>query len=550
MKTDVSLSVSGLDALGSNGEGITGINITYGYNMIPVASLSLNTPWVQKNAPNLFQGISGYKKKTKPDKVKITIKTVTGCLNFSGFMDGLSSQMMSGGMQFSAIVKNRFQILSDMYPKYIGVYPGSTLAYRRIANLSIDSDNPAEMYKELCSEINLVQPPAKFYVEALKKIATSQTNTALWGDTKELSALRRILEQKTYKDNLTNLIKELDNIDLSNADTPGWTCSQSPEFFSDMLFNGGDTAWDLLVNGMGAIGCVLVPSNEKLYVVPQSNFIKLDGQRPGDSKTHASTPNTAYPADYNNFVLNDTSSKDIRYCFVECSDNALSFEITPSSIYADYLGQYPANDNDIRPDDGSAGILVVRAPAYLARSAMAGVAAHTSKVRKGIEGGKAYPDAGKGGIPTDSDAAAAAMEAENAKVTSSIGRDANEIKIKMDKYAKARFLQEKYVERAGSFVVQFNPNWVPGTTGFLACGSPCIVYNFYVTSVTHSISISEGRTGTAVTQVTFNAARWGTDSGKLLSVESNELYNYDSGKMQAFQQAWLSDNNAKYSLRK
>lgn len=548
MNTDASIQVEGFAGLGSNGEGISGIDINYGFNMIPTAFIRLNTPWVQKNAPDLFSGPGAYKKQTKPDKVKIKIKTVTGCMDFEGFFDGLSSQQVTGGMNFTAIIKNKFQILSDMYPKYIGVYPGSTLAYRNISNLSINSGNPAEMYETFLSELDLHVSPTKFYIEAIKKIAESQTNTELWGNTTELSALRKILEGQAYKDGLKQLTTELDNIDVSNADTPDLVCAQSPSYYIDMLMNGGDTAWDLLVNAMGDVGCVLIPSNKKLYVIPQSNFLKLEGSRPGNVQQQAKEANQAFPADYNNFVLNDVSYKNIKYCFVECYDSALVPECSPSSIYADYLGQYPENESDVTPDDGSTGILVVYAPSYLARSALSGIAMHNDKVRDGIEGGKAWPDTGEK-APITPDAAAAGMDAIDQKVDQTIGSGANDIKKTMDKYAKARFLQEKYVERTGSFTTQFNPQWVPGTTGFLACQSPCLVYNFYVTSVRHSLSTSDARSGSATTEITFNAARWGSTVGQLPSVESNELYGYDSGKMQAFQKSWLGDNQAKFSSR-
>lgn len=550
MTTDVEVSVTGIPGLGSNGEGITGISITYGYNMIPVAHITLNTPWVQKNAPSLFSNPASIKKQTKYDKVKIKIKSVTGCLNFDGFFDGMSSVQTPGGMDFTIIVKNKFQILSDLYPKYVGLYPGSTLAYRNVPNLTIDSGSPKDMYLRFLNELDLQVAPPKFYIEAIKKIADSQESKEFLGSTKELSALINIFEDQAYKDSLSDLKKELDNIDTSNAETPELQCSQSASYYIDMLLNGGDTAWDLLLNAMNDVGCVLVPSNKKLYVVPQSNFLKLDGSRPGDPKKQSTSPNQAYPADYSNFVLNDVSYRNIKYCFVECDSSLMTPECVISSIYADYLGQYPKDGNDINPDDGSSGIYVVQAPPYLARSALAGIAIHNDEVRKNIEGGKAWADTGKGSVPDTEEAAAGNMDGDESKVDSEIGKDAQQIKDTMDKYAKARFLTEKYVERAGSFNMQFNPQWVPASTGFLACQSPCLVYNFYVTSVTHSITISSARSGTAATQITFNSARWGSDVGSLPSTQSNELYNYDDGKMKGFQKQWLGDNEANFNPRK
>ena len=553
MKTDVSVSVEGLSGLGSNGEGITGISITYGYNMIPVAHITLNTPWVQENSPDLFSNPASKKKETKPDKVKIKIKSSTGCLDFEGFFDGMSSTQTPGGMDFTIIIKNKFQMLFDMYPKYIGVYPGSCLSYRFNNNLTIQGDDPETMYKQFGTDAigmdDLTVGPVEFYINSFKKIVQSQQQKII-APGKETTPIINILEDQSYKDNLQQLIKELDNIDIDNAKTPDLQCTQCAPYVIDILLYGGDTAWDLLLHAVDDVGCVLVCSNTKLYVIPKSTFLKLDGSRPGDSKQQSSEPNKAYPADYSNFVLNDVSYKNIKYCFVEAQEDKFQPVSVIESIYADYLGQYPKDGNDITPDDGAAGVLVVQAPPYLARNLLGGVLTHNSDTRKNIEGGKAWADTGKGAPPDTPEDAASPMDSAQSKVDQKIGKDANKIKEVLDKYAKARFLQEKYTERTGSFNMQFNPQWVPASTGFLACQSPCLVYNFYVTSVTHHISTTGARSGSASTQVTFNSARWGGNVGSLPSTQSNELYNYDDGKMKGFQKKWLGDNKAKFSQRK
>jgi hypothetical protein len=299
---------------------------------------------------------------------------------------------------------------------------------------------------------------------------------------------------------------------------------------------------------MDNAGCVLLPSNENLYVVPQSNFVALNGTCPA-IKEQSIEPNVAYPADYSNFVLNDNCYKNIRYCFISCVGQGGATTSREGAIVSSWMGQYPENEDDIHPDDGASGVYVTQAPPWLGRNIGALFMLHSKQATDGLTSGTAHTDIGSTKEVTDVDQGKQAATSKQQEYDSKYGSQAEDVKKVLNKYAKARFLQEKYSDRTGSFSLQFNPQWVPATTGFLASRQPKVMFNFYVTSVTHHIEISGAQTGTASTHVNFNCARYGGDMGSIPTVDSNELYDYNEGSMKGLQSHWLRDNNANYSKR-
>lgn len=550
MKSDFEVSVTGLPF---DSRGVSGITIQYGYNMIPAAMLALNVPYVMEHAASFFENPTQFKKSTKKSmNVTINVKSVTGCLTFKGYFDGLSIVQTPGGMQYTAIIKNKFQILTEMYPKMMGMYPGSLLVSRYSPNIEYEPGGGNGIYSAIKiagTKIDAGKAPPDFYKEYLKKCVESQESETFWATTPDLSAIMSIIKEsgQSYKDNLQTCKKLLDSdVDTTYAKSSLYFCNRDLPYHANLVSSGGDDAWQLLLTVMGDAGCVLLPSNEKLYVVPQSNFMRLDGSCPPPGQ-QSTTPNKAFPADYNNFVLNDNSYKNIKYCFVSAVSNVTASTTVNQAVNLQNLGKYPENESDINPDDGASGILLTEAPPWLGRCIGNVFVVHTETVAGNLD--KSYSDAGKKKSLEDIEEGKQAVKEADQKHDAKYGAGAQQTKELLNKYAKARFLMEKYLERTGSFNLQFNPQWVPGTTGFLASRQPKVMFNFYVTSVTHNVELSGGRVGSASTQVSFNSARYGGSSGTIPATDSNELYQYNSGKMQALQKAWLSDNKASFTPR-
>lgn len=550
MTSDFEVNITGLPF---DKKGISGVTIQYGFNMIPAAMVALNVPYVMENAPAFFENPTQFKKSTKKSMgVSIDIKSVTGCLTFKGYFDGLSIVQTPGGMQYTAVIKNKFQILTEMYPKMMGMYPGSMLVSRYSPNLEYEPGGGEGIYSALKiagMKIDAGKSPPDFYKEFLKKCVESQESETFWATTPDLSAIMNIVREsgQAYKDNL-KLCKELleSGVDTTYAKSSLYFCNRDLPYHANLVASAGDDAWELLLTTMADAGCILLASNEKLYVVPQSNFMKLDGPCPKITE-QSLTPNTAFPADYNNFVLNDNSYKNIKYCFVSAVGNTTSITSRNQAVNLQNLGRYPQNESDINPDDGASGIFLTHCPPWLGRTIGNVFVVHSENASGNQE--KPYTEVGKKKEVEEIDEGKSATKEADKKHDSKYGSAAQDTKDILNKYAKARFLMEKYIERTGSFSLQFNPQWVPGTTGFLASRQPKVMFNFYVTGVTHSIELSNGRVGSASSQVTFNSARYGGNAGQIPSTDSNELYQYDSGKMKALQKSWLGDNKASFKPR-
>lgn len=544
MNSDIQVTVSG--GFPFNEAGITGVAINYGYNMIPSAMLTLNVPYIMENAGGFFDNPSSFKKSTKNSmSVKIKIKSSRGCLNFTGFFDGLSIVQTPGGMEYTAIIKNKFQILTELYPKLMGMYPGSTTIGRMIPNLTYASGASALEYEALkvgAASIPANLAPTEFYLEYLKKVLDSQIdNGSYFSTTIDVSSVRELMDKTDYKNNLQLCKKLLSDVDISFAKADGYKCNRDLVYHSELMASGGDDAWTLLLNVMNESGCILLPSDEKLYVIPQSNFLKLDGSCPAVG-AQSTAPNQAYPADYSNFVLNDNSYKNIKYCLVTPISGTAGNGNRNVAANLQRMGCYPTAGNDLQPDDGSSGVLLVTVPPWMGKTIQNAVFLNT-KVLSANQS-NAYGASGKTKELDSVDAAKQIID-DPMNMAGTLA-ESNEVKALLDNCAKARFLTEKYIERTGSFSLEFNPNWVPGTTGFLASRQPKALFNFYVTSVTHNISTSGGKSGSATTQINFNSARYGGSMGVIPSIEINELYGYSSGSMSGVQDMWLSDNGANY----
>lgn len=546
MTSDIQVDISGGPFTSGN---VTGVSISYGYNMIPAAMLTLNVARMMEKNPAFFENPTQFKKSTKSgnaDQVHINIKTVSGCISFSGFFDGLSVSQAPGGLEYTAIIKSKFQVLTELYPKLMGMYPGSTIIGRSVANLTYTpGGNEYAALQAGSATISADLSPCEFYIEFLKKVCDSQKNgESYWSSIQSLSSLRSVLESTDYKANIDLCTKLIDDIDISYAKAEGWRVTRDLNYHADLIASGGDDAWSLLLNIADSCGCVILISDKKLHIVPQSNFMKLEGSCPSGGE-QSTKPNQAYPADYSNFILNDNSYKNIRYCFVSGISSVAGPINRNEALHLNQCGSYPAAGEEINPDDGASGILLVETPPWMGRTIAGAIMVHSKTTATNQT--QPYSKAGTSEVG-DIDEAKSSIDSLSSEYQQIA--ESKETKKLLDNYAQARFLTEKYSERTGSFSLQFNPQWVPATTGFLASRQPKIMFNFFVTGVTHSISVSDARVGSASTQVSFNSARYGGNMGSVPGIDSNVLYGYDTGKMKALQESWLSENSATFKPRK
>jgi hypothetical protein len=86
--------------------------------------------------------------------------------------------------------------------------------------------------------------------------------------------------------------------------------------------------------------------------------------------------------------------------------------------------------------------------------------------------------------------------------------------------------------------MDFNPNWVPGTSGTLYIRETGNFIAFYVTGVTHRIEMSVPHSGHAITSITFCCGRMGASPP---GVDADLFLGYNLAKEQAIQAAFVAD---------
>ena len=117
-------------------------------------------------------------------------------------------------------------------------------------------------------------------------------------------------------------------------------------------------------------------------------------------------------------------------------------------------------------------------------------------------------------------------------------KSVNQIKVDLDNLASIYFFREKFAGRTGSFTTEFNTKFVPGAQGSLFLKYPTTRVDFRVTGVSHQIEISAPLTGSAITTVSVDNVRFGTEG---FGVKEDNFSKYNSGKHTNFLDAYYAD---------
>lgn len=534
--SDVTVSVTGLPF---DQKAVSGVAFDFGYNSIPCASLQLVSPYIEENHRDFLCDPDSYKKKTRDNFVKISVKSKTGCLNFEGVFDGLSFSQSPGAFNYSAIIKSKFQSLLEVYPKLIGMDPSSLMLFKRNNQfLKVTPADANDPFAGLTIGAGTIPVAGKslleLYIDVLKYILTSQL-TIQTNTTQNFAKILKLMQDDIYKKNITKALDMISNIDISAVKDNKILASYCLPWIVKKIVNSPDTMWDALLSGLDEMGCMLLPGVTKLFIIPKANFLKLNGSTPSSYGAQSTQPNQAWPADYSNFMVSDRSYRNLRACFVVPADvDVASCNLASGGSWkAQIYGVYPKEGSSDIKDDGATGILIKPVPPFFAAN-ITSILAYNHKVQEDIKNGQ-KPFAG----PVQMDSSAVFQQfLSDAKQNNQTVESYGEI---FDNLAKSYFLQEKYEERGGSIQLLFNPKWVPGTTGFVYSRHPSLCYNFFVTSVRHEIALGSGNSGFAQTSVNFSSSRYAGNPGSVPGTDTVDLYKYDEGKMKSTQQKWLSD---------
>lgn len=536
---------------------VTGITISYAINTIPIARLTVSAAELATAAPELLCNPDKFKK--RKNTIHIVIKSKTGCINFRGYFDGLNVIQTPGGFDYSIMVKNQFQPLVEIFPKLMGILPGSipplragvNFLYQAVAGktLPFDIAYKSALKAKTISTKEFLSVVAYFF-ELLRILVEEQQTMSISivpadGTINSNPALMQLIKTNAYKDTLklgAEILKKFDLTPVEDCKAKSVGCA--PEIV-DIAARDQTSLWEMILEACNKMSCAVVVGNNKAWIVPHASFLKFPTAKPlfQELTTGSGLVNTAYPAEYNNFSVSDTSYKSIRACYV--SNQGHSFSTVHGNFAASTKnwGCYPDTGDDPKavpdfPEDGGTGILVLRSDDYLFHIVNGTFV--NSEILKNQSKPKESPCSGAPvGKP------AAEVPVDNKQATDYAKINEKHAKEVMNAYAKSKFLQAKYQDRTGSFSLMFNPNWVPGSSGSLYSRVPGMCFNFYVDNVTHNIQLSSPHVGSAITQVSFSACRFHGDPAQVPGIDKDPLYNYGLSDMKDFQKAWVSDVTGK-----
>lgn len=506
----VNVRVSGLEAPKSS------IDISYGINTIPTARIQIDPTRAKSFVASIEQN--------KRSDINISVGSELGNLKFEGLLEGISLSQNPGDLNCDVYVKSKFQRLVEVYPKLPGVNPNSVDIFRRTELLKLDLDG--NTYGQMVMNSVKIDPRKNvidFIKELLLKMLELQNDPArnLQSDYAELTKFTKLLEGVSYKKNAQAAKDLISQIDTSA--TSGCVADATQNVLSlirPYLFSSG-SLWDTLLQSLDELQCCIVIGNRKAFIVPQNNFIKGQATKPGFGQKQGNIPNFAPPATFNNFVFDTSTYKDIGKVYLVA--NSVTAGQTNANTYTQ-IGYYED------PQAQASGVFVDILPSYVFLPVTD--IALKSGVNKRMQERNANIAKAKTAEEIEREIRKHQREAnaEIRKAQEQFG----------DKMAEITYYKHKYTDKSGSFGMEFNPNWVPGTTGTLYTRHPGFFIDFYVTNVTHRISLSAPNNGTAITMVSFIAGRTGVD-GNIAGVDSDPFFNYNQGKMKSVQSAFISD---------
>lgn len=530
MKTDVEVTVTG--DLPFNEKAISGINISYGINAIPVCILNLDAPYIEKTSPEFLCKPEIYKSRNL--NVSISVKSKTGCIKFDGYFDGLNISQSVGSISYQAVIKNKFQRLLEIYPRAIGIMPSSYSIFRTVDNVKIEHGDLRKNIAEFTvgtNKLDVSKSIGEFLMGYIKAIVRTQFDFQLnFNTTENYNGLLSQIRSKVYLENLTESNKLFDKVDLSYVAKCAILSNEIGNYIAEQTLGEHTDLWDLMLRAYDVLGCVLLVGNDTLTVVPAATYLKIDHAVPPHQGT-SSKPNTANPADYNGFSVSNNGFVNIKYCYVVVDAvNLGPYSARLPNEVTQHMGIYPKTDDKEIPDDGSSGILIVKASPFLIPAINAGWTMNDEMQQK-LQSRSSHFDR----PAVDPDVPKEDMEKAN-----KVWFESMHSSVLLDQYAKLKFLQMKYADRTGSFTSVFNPNWVPATTGSLYTRTPGLFVNFYVNEVRHTITMDVPNQGSAVTSVNFSSVRMGRQ-GEIPGVEEDELFQYSKSDMEGLQKKWIKD---------
>lgn len=495
-----------------------GANLTYGYNMIPYATVRL-----EMNDKTL-QSICNFDDRYRRKVASIDIKTKFGCITFDGLADGLSYDLSPGSMSLQLVIKNKFQALTEVSAKFPGICPNGLDIFTRPALLTLQNNSQVSTEAEVLAlflqfeQAGFDGNPVDVIIHLLKKLLNTQNIL-----TKIAPANRQIFFPTEFVKLLKETKGSIDSAKLVMDNivtkwTQGMAIRTMPavaDLIMRGIVNSSGSLFDTLVSLLSQFNCAIVIGNDQAYIVPDVGFLEVpkpSGKSVGiGAKSHK--VNILFPAQYSSINFNDTGYKDIKACYVyaDANSNTEIVDYTAGSIVGSYIDY-----------EATGGIFTIQLPHFITLGADRFIYNVTRDLQKKIKAKE--PSSPK----TVDDSEIVADSFKNSRGQSIDEQDALR-KDFFDNWAQLQYLQLKYRDRMGSIHGMFYPHIAPCAVGAAFTRFPGMFLDFFITSVTHSFIINEPNSGSTSTDITFNCGR--TSAGlRSKGVDKVAIFKDFSGK--------------------
>jgi hypothetical protein len=548
-----------LDVTGIDGVTITGVTINYAVGSIPTAVIDFvpGGPG-QIDVSKAPAAVLADVESKKRDDITIDLKVrsyassgggYTRKTKFEGLLDGMNVSNSVGQNRYQAVAKGKAQVLRELTKITPGLYPTSINIYKNpgySGNTSAQKgDNQAHnalngMLFRLAGKGKTPEntDPITFYTDLMKELMEMQEND--WekfiGTEKLVQGgipLEEVFSSEGYKKGLKTGKKFFEDRDLSAVTGGSMQGQVSRKDIANGIMKhfieGPDNILDNYLSFLGEMNCSVIFGNSKMIVIPSNSVLKQELSPPGDQESQTE-PNKAGPADYNGYVYNDNGFKDIAHVLVLRTGAVGGYSNGSVTKERMIIGQYSNKESK------ASGVLAVYGNPWMVTFPHTAQPKDAEKIKTSAESGDVLPDGAKGTSGGEKEASQSEEREEEKNKSYE-----EELKESVKNYAETMYYHAKYFDRQGSINLDFNPQWVPGTGGWLYIKEANTFISFYVTSVTHRVDMAPPNSGTAITTINFCSGRLGsTPSG----TSEDKYLGYNIGKEQGAQKAFLQDTES------
>jgi hypothetical protein len=515
--------------------GISGASVSYGINRLPIAQIQVDPKGLKS-----FCDFDQYRRKPVTLNIRTSNYLKGGCLQFKGMIDGVSITQQSGILNTSLILKHRFTLLNEIYPRFMGMSTGSAnmfsmqypIKYNKAAfselsttNKFLTTDLKLYGYANKKIVIKTTQTIIPFIIEILKAVIKFQlisTRPQVNLDSKYRyisNALKAVIEaQQINEKNIQPIIEQLmENIDTTYSAgmqlRPGDRLNAgSPPLVSNIIADIGsldDTIYSSMIRLIGQYGCVFVVANNKAFIIPEISFLKV-GRYTGEDEI-----NIAYPSDYESFSFNDSGENTIKGVYVVPDPMGIqgSWNVGGTNTLTGKFIDGPLKEGDKKV---FGNIVVKTLPQFASTYVVHMGALGSAGIQTNIAMGNNLISFVMHTADVIKSVVAHSIAVEN---------QIKNVQSFLNSWAQMEYCRLKYEDRTGSISMPYNNRWVPGAPGSLYTNHPGTYVDFFVTEVTHSFSLQTPATGHASTQVSFKGGRPG-DSAIQAGLDKMDLYDY------------------------